>query len=91
MTDYSRRFNTLDTNAVHAGSAEPNIEGAVIAPIFQSANYLMGEEATYDEVRYIRLGNSPNHLALQARLAVAESGEAALVTASGRPIFCTSS
>lgn len=83
MTDYSRKFNTLDTNAVHAGSAEPNIEGAVIAPIFQSANYLMGEEATYDEVRYIRLNNSPNHRILQARLAVLESGEEAVVTASG--------
>lgn len=83
MTDYSRKFKSLDTNAVHAGSPEPNIEGAVIAPVFQSANYLMGDEASYDEVRYIRLNNSPNHRLLQARLAVLESGEEAVVTASG--------
>ena len=83
MPDYSKRFRTLDTNAVHAGAPEPAIEGAVIAPIFQSANYEMADEGTYDAVRYIRLSNSPNHLLLQARLAVLESGEAALVTGSG--------
>ena len=83
MPDYSKRFKTVDTNAVHAGAPEPSIEGAVIAPVFQSANYLMVEEDTYDAIRYIRLSNSPNHLTLQARLAVLESGEAALVTGSG--------
>ena len=83
MPDYAKRFKTLDTNAVHAGAPEPSIEGAVIAPVFQSANYLMAEEDSYDAVRYIRLSNSPNHLLLQARLAVLESGDAALVTGSG--------
>lgn len=83
MPGYSKRFKTLDTNAVHAGAPEPSIEGAVIAPVFQSANYLMADETTYDAVRYIRLSNSPNHLLLQARLAVLESGEDALVTGSG--------
>jgi len=51
----------LETNLVHAGGEE-TIAGAVIHPIFQSANYIMSEEATYDAVRYIRLNNSPNHL-----------------------------
>jgi len=83
MPDYSKKFKTLDTNAVHAGAPEPSIEGAVIAPVFQSANYLMADEETYEAVRYIRLSNSPNHLLLQARLAVLENGEAALVTGSG--------
>jgi cystathionine beta-lyase/cystathionine gamma-synthase len=83
MTEYSKRFRTLDTNAVHAGAPEPGIEGAVISPVFQSANYLMADESTYDAVRYIRLSNSPNHLLLQARLAVLENGEAAVVAASG--------
>jgi cystathionine beta-lyase/cystathionine gamma-synthase len=83
MTDYSKRFRTLDTNAVHAGTPEPSIEGAVIPPVFQSANYVMAGESTYDAVRYIRLSNSPNHLLLQSRLAVLENGEAAVVTGSG--------
>ena len=83
MTDYSGKHRTLDTNVVHAGAPHPRIEGAVVTPPFQSANYLMADEATYDEVRYIRLSNSPSHLALHARLAAIESGEAAMVTASG--------
>ena len=89
MADYSLRFKTLDTNLVHAGRPHPSVEGAVVTPIFQSANYEMGDEATYDAVRYIRLSNSPNHHVLQARLAVAESAEAALVTASGMAAIST--
>ena len=90
MTEYSKRFGSLDTNVVHAGSPKPHIEGAVVSPIFQSANYLMADESAYDEVRYIRLSNSPSHLTLQARLAVIEAGEAALVTASGMAAISSS-
>lgn len=88
MTRYARRFRALDTNLLHGGAPEPSIEGAVVSPVFQSANYLMRDEATYGEVRYIRLGNSPNHLLLQARLAIIEGGEEALVTASGMAAIC---
>ncbi len=90
MTDYSHRFKTLETNVIHAGAAQPRIGGAVVAPLFQSANYLMADEETYDAVRYIRLSNSPTHLALHARLAAIEGGEAALVTASGMAAITTS-
>lgn len=83
MTDYSHKYKTLETNLVHAGSPRPNIAGAVATPIFQSANYLMAGETEYDAVRYIRLSNSPNHLALAGKLAAIEGGEDALVTASG--------
>jgi len=37
----------------------------------------------YHDVRYIRLSNTPNHLALHAKLAALENAEAALVAASG--------
>ena len=77
MTDYSGKFRTLDTDVVHAGSPHPRIEGAVVTPLFQSANYLMADESAYEAVRYIRLSNSPSHLTLHARLAAIESGEAA--------------
>ncbi len=83
MPDYSSSYRTLATNVVHAGSPSPRIQGAVVTPLFQSANYLMADESAYDTVRYIRLSNSPSHLGLHARLAAIESGEAALVTASG--------
>ena len=74
---------TIDTAVVHAGTPSPRIGGAVVTPVFQSANYLMRDEADYGSVRYIRLNNSPNHVTLHARLAAIENGEAALVAASG--------
>jgi cystathionine beta-lyase/cystathionine gamma-synthase len=83
VTDYSRKFATLETNVIHSGRPEPRVDGSVVTPVFQSANYLMGEESTYADVRYIRLNNSPNHRVLHARLAVLENTEAALVTSSG--------
>ena len=83
MTEPSEKFATLETNVVHAGSPRPRIEGAVVTPIFQSANYLSDDESRYDEIRYIRLSNSPSHRTLHARLAAIEAGEAALVTSSG--------
>ncbi len=89
MTDYSCKFKTLETNVVHAGRPSPNVEGAVVTPIFQSANYLMGEENAYGDVRYMRLSNSPNHHVLHARLAVLENTEAALVTSSGMSAITT--
>jgi len=83
VAQYSKKFAALDTNVVHAGRPVPNIEGAVVTPIFQSSNYLMGDETSYGDVRYIRLSNSPNHQVLHARLAALEGTEAALVTSSG--------
>ena len=77
----------LETKAVHAG--EPHIEGSVTIPIFQSAMYETFGESNYHDVRYIRLNNSPNHLALQQKLAALENAEAALVTSSGMAAITT--
>jgi cystathionine beta-lyase/cystathionine gamma-synthase len=52
-------------------------------PIFQSSTYDYEGETDYHAIRYARLSNSPNHLALHAKLAALENAEAALVTASG--------
>ena len=90
MTDYSRRFRHLETNLLHAGAPHPAFADAVVTPVFQTANYLMAEEGTYEDVRYIRLSNSPNHHTLHARLATIERGEAALVTSSGMAAMSTS-
>ena len=86
---HDHRFKTIATNAVHAGCPRPHVEGAVVTPIFQSANYLMGDEASYDSIGYIRLSNSINHQVLAARLAALEGGGAALVTASGMAAMTT--
>lgn len=66
------------TQLIHAGGR--HIEGAVTTPVFQTSTYTA---ASSDEVRYIRLSNSPNHAVLSERLAAIEGAEAALVTASG--------
>lgn len=73
----------LETRLVHAGEPRPRIGGAVVMPIFQSATYVHSGDLSYHDVRYIRLNNTPNFVALTAKLAALENGEAALVAASG--------
>jgi cystathionine beta-lyase/cystathionine gamma-synthase len=82
-------FKRLETQVVHAGEPRPRIDGAVEMPIFQSATFEYRGEARYDDVRYLRLNNTPNHLALHAKLAALEGAEAALVTASGMAAITT--
>ena len=85
MTD---RFHALETMAVHAGEPRPRVEGAITLPIFQTSTYASGGEADYHDIRYLRLNNSPNHLALHAKLAALEGSESALVTGSGMAAIC---
>ncbi|WP_423928251.1 trans-sulfuration enzyme family protein [Candidatus Palauibacter sp.] len=73
---------TASTDAVHAGQQEPRPEGAIVTPIYQTANYvLQGED--YHDIGYIRLSTTPNHRVLGARIAALERTETALVLASG--------
>jgi cystathionine beta-lyase/cystathionine gamma-synthase len=83
-------FKRLETQLIHAGEPRPRIDGAVETPIFQSATFEYRGEGSYDDVRYLRLNNTPNHLQLHAKLAALEGGEAALVTASGMAAITTS-
>lgn len=85
-----KRFKRIDTRAVHAGTPEPRIEGSVAMPIFQSAMYEYAGESSYDDVRYIRLNNTPNQLALHHKLAALEGAQSALVAASGMAAISTS-
>jgi cystathionine beta-lyase/cystathionine gamma-synthase len=73
----------FETQAIHAGEPHPRIEGAVAMPIFQSSTFEVAAESTYHDIRYIRLNNTPNHTAVQDKLAALEGAEAALVTGSG--------
>lgn len=79
----------LDTRLIHAGEPRPGKDGAVVLPIYQSANYETGNETDYHELKYIRLNNTPNHKALHEKLASLEGGEHALVTASGMAAIST--
>ena len=81
---------SIDTRLIHAGTPNPRIDGAVVTPIFQSANYEQDDPEDYSSVRYIRLNNSPNHKVLNAKLAAIEGAEAAMVFASGMAAITTS-
>lgn len=73
----------LDTRLIHAGEPDNRPDGAVCLPVYQSATFEYGGQGSYDDLKYIRLNNTPNHRAVQEKLAAAAGGEAALVTASG--------
>jgi cystathionine beta-lyase/cystathionine gamma-synthase len=85
----SRNFRFLETKVVHAGEPQPRISGAVRMPIFQSAMFEYAGETSYHDLKYIRLNNTPGHVALHAKLAALENGEAALVAASGMAAIST--
>ena len=73
----------IETRLIHAGEPQPRIAGAVCMPIFQSAMFEYAGEKDYHDLRYIRLNNTPNHVAVHRKLAALENAEDALVTASG--------
>jgi cystathionine beta-lyase/cystathionine gamma-synthase len=73
----------IETQLIHAGEPSPLIEGAVSIPIFQSSTFAYQGENDYHALHYIRLNNTPNHVALHQKLAAIEGAEAALVTGSG--------
>jgi cystathionine beta-lyase/cystathionine gamma-synthase len=83
-------YKRLETKLVHAGDPRPRVDGAIETPIFQSATFEYRGEKRYDDVRYLRLNNTPNHLQLHAKLADLEGSEAALVTSSGMAAITTS-
>ncbi len=79
----TKTYKNIETKLIHAGEPHPKIEGAVAMPIFQSSTFEYEGTSSYDDLKYIRLNNTPNHTAVHAKLAALENAEAALVTASG--------
>jgi cystathionine beta-lyase/cystathionine gamma-synthase len=79
----------FDTQSVHAGEARPFIDRAIVMPIFQSSTFEYWGEKSYNDVRYIRLNNTPNHIALGKKLSAMEGTETAVVTASGMAAIST--
>ena len=83
-----KEYKHIETKLIHAGEGT-RVLGAVSLPIFQTAMYEYAGEESYHEIRYIRLNNSPNHIALHQKLAALENAESALVTASGMAAITT--
>ncbi len=84
-----REYKHIETKLIHSGEPAPRILGAVSMPIFQSAMFETLGEKNYNNVRYIRLNNTPNSQALHEKLAALEGAEDALVTASGMAAIST--
>lgn len=88
MKDYSNKG--YDTKIVHAGQQPDPLTGALSTPIYQTSTFVFDSAAqgaarfALEEEGYIysRLGN-PTNAALEEKMRVLESGEAALVTSSG--------
>jgi len=85
----TKNYRRLETRLIHSGEPDPRIHGAVSMPIFQSANFEYGDEGDYHSIKYIRLNNTPNHVALHEKLLALENAEAAVVTASGMAAIST--
>ena len=80
----------IETLLIHAGEEDKKHSGAVSLPVFQSATFAYSGEDNYHDVKYIRLNNTPNHDAVQEKLARIAGGEQAVVTASGMAAITTS-
>lgn len=76
------------SRCIHAGEPAA-VRGAVTLPIFQSSTYEYGGESDYNDIRYIRLNNSPNHQCVAEKIASIEGGEACVVAASGMAAITT--
>lgn len=85
----SKIYKHLETKLIHAGEPDPLINGAVSMPVFQSSTFEYIGATSYNDLKYIRLNNTPNHIALHQKLAALENAEAALVTASGMAAIST--
>ena len=83
MVTMTKPYKGIETKLIHAGEPAPLIGGAVSMPIFQSSTFEYKGQESYHDLRYIRLNNTPNHIALHQKMAALENAEKALVTASG--------
>jgi cystathionine beta-lyase/cystathionine gamma-synthase len=85
----TKQAHRLETRLIHAGEPEPRVEGSVSMPIFQSATFEYGDGTDYHSLKYIRLNNTPNHIALHQKLSALENAEDAIVTSSGMSAIST--
>ncbi|WP_189346088.1 trans-sulfuration enzyme family protein [Undibacterium macrobrachii] len=86
----------VSTIAVHAGTYDDPMTGAVGTPIYQSSTFILGEDQyqaveqgyARDRFIYTRYGN-PSQWALQEKMAALEKTESAIVFSSGMAAIST--
>jgi cystathionine beta-lyase/cystathionine gamma-synthase len=76
---------TLQTRTVHAGELERRPGAPLNVPVYHSAMFVTAdaELGHYDDIKYLRVNNTPSQVLVGQKLADLEGGEAGLVTASG--------
>ncbi|KAK9833508.1 hypothetical protein WJX84_009165 [Apatococcus fuscideae] len=79
---------SVETLAVK-GTSPHYDEGSAVQPIYQTSTFLFQGEVGYENVRYTRCNNGPNHMALSAHIAALENTEAAMVASSGMAAIST--
>lgn len=83
MTNKKLTFDRLRTLAVHGPQDETGVPvDDLVAPIHRSSTYRLGNPESFDDIRYIRLNNTPTQVAAE-RLIGAICGGSALMTPSG--------
>ncbi|MFQ5615612.1 MAG: trans-sulfuration enzyme family protein, partial [Anaerolineales bacterium] len=85
----TKTYKHFETKLIHAGEPETRVDGAISLPIFQSSTFEYAGQTSYHDLKYIRLNNTPNHIALHEKLTALENAEAAVVTASGMAAIST--
>jgi cystathionine beta-lyase/cystathionine gamma-synthase len=87
---------SMSTIAVHAGTYDDPVTGAVGTPIYQSSTFILGEDQyqaveqgyARDRFIYTRYGN-PSQWALQEKMTALEKTESAIVFSSGMAAIST--
>lgn len=81
-SDVSQTDRSLETLALHAGTAPDPATGALLTPIYQSTTYVMEAVGTHKGFTYSRTAN-PTVSALERRLAALEGAEHASCFGTG--------
>jgi|GEM_PF-349781 len=83
MLELRRSSDRLRTAAVHAGEPNTRVCGAISLPLFQSSTYVIEGSEVDNGIKYIRLNNAPNQVAVEKKISRLENAEDTLLTTSG--------
>ena len=81
--DHRSTSSRIETLAVHGGERRPGPDGSIVFPIYQATVYTYDDNASYHDIKYIRLNTTPSQMYLHDKLAALEGAEAAVATSSG--------
>src|SRR6185503_4105398 len=81
--DHPSTSSRIETLAVHGGERRPGPDGSIVFPIYQGTVFTYDDDASYHDIKYIRLNTTPSQKYLHDKIAALEGAEAAVATSSG--------